>query len=81
LRYLYVNILKKTFINYKHDFMNIIKKEDPVAVRKNALILFFHRLVNKFIALFQPEEVEVTFKVEGKKISYTYTKVEHKQVA
>lgn len=36
---------------------------------------------NKISALFEPEEVEVTFKEEGRQISYTYTKVEHKQVA
>ena len=45
----------------------------------------FKRLVKtiagKLYRLFEPEEVEVTFKVEGKNVTYTYTKVEHKQVA
>ncbi len=31
--------------------------------------------------LFKPEEVEVTFKVEGDNVTYTYTKVNEKQVA
>ena len=33
------------------------------------------------INLFSPEEVEVTFKSDGNRVSYTYTKVEHKRVA
>jgi hypothetical protein len=47
----------------------------------NGLALFFKKMGNKITSLFEPEEVEVTFKVEGKKVSYTYTKVPHKQVA
>jgi hypothetical protein len=35
----------------------------------------------KISALFQLEEVEVTFKVEGKKVSYTYTKVDENHAA
>ncbi len=42
---------------------------------------FFKKLSTRISKLFQPEEVEVTFKVEGKNITYTYTEVEHKQVA
>ena len=49
--------------------------------KANAIMLFFRKLGNRISSLFEPEEVEVTFKVEGKKVSYTYTKVEHKQVA
>jgi len=48
---------------------------------KYSIGLFFKKLGSRIISLFEPEEVEVTFKVEGKKTSYTYTKVEHKQVA
>ncbi len=42
---------------------------------------FFKRLGRKVADLFQPEEVEVTFKEEGSTRSYTYTKVSQKQVA
>ncbi len=42
---------------------------------------FMKKLANRFYSLFQPEEVEVTFKVEGKSTTYTYTKVGEKQVA
>ncbi len=31
--------------------------------------------------LFRPEEVEVTFKKEGDRITYTYTRVQDKRVA
>lgn len=47
----------------------------------NAFILFLKRIAGKIAGLFEPEEVEVTFKVTGNKTSYTYTKVENKQVA
>ena len=42
---------------------------------------FLKRIRNSIIRLFRPEEVEVTFKVEGNKVRYTYTVVEEKQVA
>ena len=45
------------------------------------MIVFIKKLGAKIAGLFRPEEVEVTFKVDGKTIKYTYTKVEHKQVA
>lgn len=41
----------------------------------------FRKLRAKVAGFFQPEEVEVTFSVKGKNITYTYTKVDHKQVA
>ena len=47
----------------------------------NGIVIFFKKLGSKITGLFEPEEVEVTFKVEGKKVSYTYIKVPHKQVA
>ena len=47
----------------------------------NGIIFFFKKLGSKIAGLFEPEEVEVTFKVEGNKVSYTYTKVSDKQVA
>jgi hypothetical protein len=43
--------------------------------------ILLNMLKVKISSLFEPEEVEVTFKVEGKQTKYTYTKVSHKQVA
>jgi hypothetical protein len=48
---------------------------------RSSLLIFFKKLANRINNLFRPEEVEVTFKVEGKNITYTYTVVEQKQVA
>ncbi len=45
--------------------------------RQNGVIHFLKNIAGKIICLFEPEEVEVTFKVNGKKTSYTY-KVTHK---
>ncbi len=42
---------------------------------------FFRRFRTGIINLFSPEEVEVTFKTDGNKVRYTYTKVENKRVA
>ncbi len=42
---------------------------------------WFGKIARKFRSLFEAEEVEVTFKVEGSKVRYTYTKVEEKKVA
>ncbi|MBX2904552.1 MAG: hypothetical protein KF744_00850 [Taibaiella sp.] len=42
---------------------------------------FFGKIARYVRHLFEPEEVEVTFHVEGKHVTYTYTKVEEKQVA
>lgn len=41
----------------------------------------FSRIARYVRHLFEPEVVEVTFHVEGKHVTYTYTKVEEKQVA
>lgn len=54
----------------------------PQTGRKdNKMMLFLKKVRNSVVSLFQPEEVEVTFKVEGKRMKYTYTKVQDKQVA
>ena len=53
----------------------------PDSYKINRFFHFFRVLGNKITDLFKPEEVEVTFKVEGKNMIYTYTKVIHKQVA
>ncbi len=52
---------------------------DPARLNKPGN--FFNRLKLKIAQLFEPEEVEVTFKQEGKTTRYTYTKVTHKQIA
>jgi len=41
----------------------------------------FTRIARYVRQLFEPEVVEVTFHVEGRHVTYTYTKVEDKQVA
>ena len=45
--------------------------------RQNGVIHFLKNIAGKITCLFEPEEVEVTFKVEGKKTTYTY-KITHK---
>ena len=58
--------------------------ESKIQINKNTQVngfaCLFKKLVTWISNLFKPEEVEVTFKVEGKKVRYTY-KVMHKQVA
>lgn len=49
--------------------------------KRNILKTLVKKLIGKVARLFEPEEVEVTFKVEGKNVTYTYTKVNPKQVA
>ena len=56
------------------------KSKSSMGSRK-PVVLFFKRLLRSMSEMFQPEEVEVTFKGEGNHTTYTYTKVEHKQVA
>ena len=56
-------------------------KANQQVEKTNVISLFFKKLGSKISDLFEPEEVEVTFKMEGKKRTYTYTKVTHKQVA
>ena len=57
------------------------KLQLPKHGRSNGFVHFFRMLGDKINDLFRPEEVEVTFKNDGKNMSYTYTKVTHKQVA
>jgi hypothetical protein len=49
--------------------------------KRGPIARLVRRLVIKVQELFQPEEVEVTFTVEGKNVKYTYTKVQQKQIA
>ena len=58
-----------------------MKPEDKLKPVKADIPGFLKKLGDKVVSLFEPEEVEVTFKEEGKTKSYTYTKVSHKQVA
>ncbi len=48
---------------------------------RSGIAAFFRKLIDRIADLFQPEEVEVTFEKKGNNITYTYTKVNHKQVA
>ena len=64
--------------------MNSMKASNnglTVTTGANAVIRILKQLKEKIIVLFEPEEVEVTFNVNGRKGSYTYTKVSRKQVA
>ena len=58
--------------------MNTMQHAGFEMEKANKLIRFFKGLKNKISHLFEPEEVEVTFRQEGGKITYTYTKVSHK---
>jgi len=49
--------------------------------KPNLVVRIFQRLGGMVVGLFEPEEVEVTFKEEGDKSSYTYTKVHQKHAA
>jgi len=49
--------------------------------KQKSMVHFFKWFGDKIRAIFQPEEVEVTFSGKGKNITYTYTKVSDKQVA
>ena len=50
--------------------------------KPNSVALFFNMLKEKAKEILAPEEVEITFEEEeGKITGYTYTKVQHKQVA
>ena len=58
----------------------IVAKNKPVST-----IVVLKRIVSKMRArvraLFEPEEVEVTFVEEGDSTSYTYRIIEHKRAA
>ncbi|MES2703326.1 MAG: hypothetical protein V4649_11840 [Bacteroidota bacterium] len=56
-------------------------KSNLEPAKGNVLVNLVRKIAGKISGLFEPEEVEVTFKVEGKNVTYTYTKVAHKQVA
>lgn len=57
------------------------KMRNSSAGKGSWIAILFRSLGHKVATLFEPEEVEVTFKVEGNKTTYTYTKVTQKQVA
>lgn len=62
--------------------METLNQQSPKPVKQNPLKTFFDDIIKKVSSLFEPEEVEVTFKEEkGKVVSYKYTKVDRKQVA
>ena len=47
----------------------------------NMIKRLLKKVRERIISLFEPEEVEVTFKVDGEKVRYTYTKIHHHKVA
>lgn len=49
--------------------------------RQSWFSAFASRIARSVHNLFRPEEVEVTFKKEGGRITYTYTRVQDKRVA
>jgi hypothetical protein len=57
------------------------KMRNGSASKGSWIAILFRSLGHKVVSLFEPEEVEVTFKVEGNKTTYTYTKVTQKKVA
>ena len=58
--------------------MNTIQHAGFGGEKANKFARFFKDLKDKISHLFEPEEVEVTFRRDGNKITYTYTKVAHK---
>ncbi len=71
-------------INYNHSVtFKLNKMKNPNSIYGNANVLkrMFKQFCSKIISVFEPEEVEVTFKEHGNRTSYTYTKVARKQVA
>lgn len=58
--------------------MDTIQHAGFGAEKVNKLARFLKGLKNKISHLFEPEEVEVTFRRDGNKTTYTYTKVSHK---
>jgi hypothetical protein len=58
---------------------NPFHKPQPAA--DSPIRRLYKKLAKGIRNLFEPEEVEVTFKNEGKYRTYTYTKIESKRVA
>lgn len=50
-------------------------------VQAGIVFRMMKQLRDKVAQLFEPEEVEVDFTSEGKRVRYTYRKIERKQVA
>ena len=56
--------------------------ESADKAKATALSGFLHACKKKLVHIFEPEEVEVYFEEDhGKVVSYTYTVVDHKEVA
>lgn len=62
-----------------------MSNRSEITISSPAAGSFISRLISKarrhISRLFEPEVVEVTFHVEGTHVTYSYTKVEEKQVA
>ncbi|MCW3123121.1 MAG: hypothetical protein JWQ38_2613 [Flavipsychrobacter sp.] len=61
--------------------MKASHNEMSATINANTVVRILKQLKEKITLLFEPEEVEITFNVNGRKGSYTYTKVSRKQVA
>lgn len=49
--------------------------------KPNTVSRIFKTIRTRISGIFAPQEVEVTFKTDGKKVRYTYTKVSEQKVA
>jgi len=57
------------------------RKQEMKDHHEKGLVPFLKLMAEKINNMFRPEEVEVTFKTDGKNATYTYIKVDEKQVA
>ena len=67
-------MLKTVYRRYPTKIFNVEQQSCADRGVPNKAIQFFKWLRHRIAALFEPEEVEVTFDRDG---HYTYTKVEH----
>lgn len=61
--------------------MNNFPFHNPPPASGSPIRRFYKKLTKLIRSLFEPEEVEVTFKNKGRYRTYTYTKIESKRVA
>jgi len=61
--------------------MNTLQKNKPALGNKNRFFHLFLSFSNAVKKLFEPEEVEVTFKMDGNTTKYTYTVIDHHHAA
>lgn len=61
--------------------MKLSRNVPILSVQAGIVFRMMKQLRDKVAQLFEPEEVEVDFTSEGKRVRYTYRKIERKQVA